>query len=314
MHLQMASMVKSEEGRGEDKESGSGLRWTIPCSLHHLFLTSSSILVISPALMLFSSRPRCLSGNSSLHSNAPMMSFPPRSLMPFPSRSTCLRLLFSFSTSASSLAPGSPNLFSSRMMWISDLFPLRLSKSSFQAARSALLVCASPKYWRWECCLIYDAISFTPLLPKPFPPMSSSNRAKTLRELHPVGSCRGAVCCADGSSDCWMAAAALIVCSCISAIPVNRVSTPWSRSLFPNRLWRKVKGTALRFEFLHHFLIFLKARCPWSMQILKKQTNKEKKETLLSICPPPPYVFHCCVAQRESKKSVSVICMHNCWF
>lgn len=228
-----------------------------PCLQHHLYLTSCCILLISPALMLFSSRPRCLSGKSSLHSNAPMMSFPPRSLMPFPSRSTCLRLLFSFSTSASSLTPGSPKLFSSRIMWISALFPLRLSKSSFQAARSALLVCASPKYWRWEWCLMYDASSFTPLLLKPFPPTSSSNRAKTLKELHPVGSCRGAGCGADGSSVCWTAAASLAVCSCSSAIPFNRVRIPWSRSLFPNRLWRKGKGIALRLEFLQDFLVFL---------------------------------------------------------
>lgn len=200
----------------------------------HLYLTSSCILLISPALMLFSSRPRCLRGNSSLHSKAPMMSFPPKSLMPFPSRSTCLRLLFSFSTSARSRTPGSPKLFSSRIIWISALFPLRLSKSSFQAARSALLVCASPKYRRWEWCLIYDARSFTPLLLKPFPPMSSSSRAKALKDLHLVDICGVAVCRADWVW--WMAASILAVCSCISAIPFNRVSAPWSQSLFPNRL------------------------------------------------------------------------------
>lgn len=202
----------------------------------HLDFSSSCILLIRLALMLFPSRPRCLSGKFILHSNAPIMSFPPTSLMPFLSRSTCCRLMFSFSIWASSLTPGSPKLFSSSMIWVSTRFPLRLSKSSFHAARSTPLVCASPRYWRYEWCLMYDANNRTPLLLKPFPPISSSKSAKTLKELHLVGSCRD-IFCSDGKSfACWMAAAALAVCTCSSAIPFNRVSTPWSRSLFPNKL------------------------------------------------------------------------------
>lgn len=152
--------------------------------------------------MVFSSRLRYVRDTWVLQSSAPMMSFPPTSLMPFLSRSTCCRLVFSFNMSASSLTPGSPRLFSSKMIWVRELLPFRLSKSSFHADRSALSVCASPRYCSCEWDLMYDAKTLTPSLPRPFPPISSSRSVKALKELQPMGSCSSAFF-SNGKGSIW---------------------------------------------------------------------------------------------------------------
>ncbi|KAG8568416.1 hypothetical protein GDO81_013990 [Engystomops pustulosus] len=95
-----------------------------------------------PVLMLLCSRLMLMRALSLVDWRLWLMARPPSSPMWLSSRSRLSRERFSWMTSATSLAPESPRLFSSSSRWVRFVFLFSASNSSSQASQDTAELCA----------------------------------------------------------------------------------------------------------------------------------------------------------------------------